>query len=153
MCENVKLDSVNKYVFFVCDAEQSWKNKAKKTPKLPLSFRAGCVTVTSVCVSCLQTVTFSQLSLLPPVRPLNAPFVLIHPPPILCTRPSFSAASTHPSAARCGPSCCTTTATTPPRRRERPGGCRSVLTIVTSNRGGGQRHLTAENICARKGSL
>lgn len=49
------------------------------------------------------------------------------------TRPSSSVVLTHPSVARCGPSCCTTTAMTPPPRRGRPGDCRSAATIKTSS--------------------
>lgn len=83
-----------------------------------------------------------QMRLMPPVLPskcqkrLPLCFIMfVHLP--LLTRPSFSAASTHQSVARCGPSCCTTTATIPPLRKGKPGGCRNALNITTSSRGGG----------------
>lgn len=93
--------------------------------------------------TCLTMFTLCPCSALCPVFALcifeNTPFVhTTHDNLLLLfTRPSSLVESTHPSVARCGPSCCTTTVMTPAPKRGRPGDCKNEPTIKTFNRGGG----------------
>lgn len=89
----------------------------------------GSASLSAYSFICSHAIKRWSLTVVPPVCPLCS----------LCSlsaRPSSSVVSTHPSVARCGPSCYTTTAMTPPLRRGRHGGCKNALTIMTSSRGG-----------------